>query len=81
VIVVDPRGLTPREWCDYTADNLSGIMSPMKVDRDEDWRRFGAYALAQIRRFGVLPPDPLQFDDFEEWAFRFNQVIAPVEAR
>lgn len=69
------------EWCDSVADNLAAVVQPMKVDSDADWRRFGEYVLsAARRRLGAVVPDPAQFSDFEEWAMRFNQAIAPLEA-
>lgn len=79
MITVDPRGLSPAEWCDYTADNLAGVTHPMKVGSDDDWPRFGDYMAASLRRRGAIVPDPAQFDDFEKWASRFNQVISTLE--
>lgn len=79
VVAIDPRGLTPMEWCDYTADILASIMPPMKVQDDDGWREFGAYVSASVRRVGAQTPDPYRFDDFEDWAFRFNQGIASLE--
>lgn len=79
MIVVDPRRLTAQEWCDYTADNLSAIMPPMKVADDDDWQRFGAYVISNFKGQAVQVPDPYGFSSFEEWAVRFNQAIASVE--
>jgi hypothetical protein len=78
-MIVDPRGVPPMEWCDSTADNLASIMQVMKVDSDDDWRRFGSYTLSTLRRRGAIVPDPEKFTDFEEWAMRFNQVISALQ--
>lgn len=78
--IVDPRGLTPAEWCDYTADNLVALVQPMKVPDDEGWRAFGDYILSAMRRRGTIVPDNRQFVAFEEWAMRFNQVISTLGA-
>lgn len=76
MIVVDPRGLTTTEWCDYTGDNLSRFVPVMKVASDDEWKVWGSHALNVLRRRGVSVPDPYKFPEFEEWAMRFNQLIA-----
>lgn len=75
MIVVDPRGLTPRDWCDYTGDNLVQFVGIMKIDRDDQWKDWGMHALNVLRRRGYSIPDPAFYVSFEEWAMRFNQLI------
>lgn len=72
---ISPEGLDTVEWCDETSGNLSALVPVMKVSREEEWREWGAHALKNLRARGVVIPDPYQFRDFNEWAFRFNQVV------
>jgi hypothetical protein len=75
-VIIDPRGLNARDWCDRTADELSDIVSVMKIDIDADWRRWAEYMVGRRPIAGFDPPRPDQFSDWREWAFRFNQSIS-----
>jgi len=75
VIVIDPRGYEPVEWCDYTGDNLSAFVSTMKIEKNEQWQDWGAHALNVLRIHGVMIPHPYHFFKFDDWAMRFNQLI------
>lgn len=66
------------EWIDSTADMLSGEIPLMVAQKDSDWRTWGWLVRQTFSARGILTPDPSQFLDFEEWAMRFNQVIAQV---
>jgi len=81
VNLVDPRGLEKREWVDYTADNLSAYLRVMKIESGDQWKEWGSYARQTLFRRGIVVPDPTQFEDFEEWASRFNQIISPLQSR
>jgi hypothetical protein len=76
VNVVDPRGMSIRDWVDSTLDLLSSFVPIMKIEKDEQWREWGNFVRLTLKRRGILVPDPSQFPEFEDWAFRFNQVIA-----
>jgi hypothetical protein len=78
VNLVDPRGLETRDWVDYTADNLSSFVRVMKIADGSQWREWGDHVRQSLRSRGILVPQPDQFDDWEEWAIRFNQVIEPL---
>lgn len=76
--VVIPYGMDAREWVDSTGDNLSSIVRPMRLDRGDQWVEWGQYVRSTLARRGILTPDSTQFNDFEEWAARFNSVIANI---
>lgn len=73
--IIDPRGLTAVEWCDYTADNLAGIVAPMKISGEAEWKDWARHAVQNPRLGGLNPPNPNYFEDWREWADRFNQAI------
>lgn len=77
--VINPIGVPITYWCDVTAQELAPNVPPMKIDREEDWRRWGAHVLQLLRtKATVIVPDPYQFPDFISWATRFNQVIQEI---
>ena len=80
MITVDPRLTDTRDWLDYTGDNLSGLVRVMKVESGDQWREWGDYVRQVLRIRGILVPQPDQFNEWEEWAFRFNQAIAAVRS-
>lgn len=78
--VIDPRGMPALEWFDATADLLSGEIPLMILRNGEEWREWGYHARQTLTFRGILIPDPDQYKDWIEWAFRFNQVVAPVRS-
>jgi hypothetical protein len=75
-MIIDPRGLTATEWCDYMADELTVL--PMKIARDEDWRDWARHVIQDPSIARHNPPNPEFFEDWQEWAFRFNESV-PLE--
>lgn len=69
--IIDPRGLDALEWLDYTTDTFSEVIPVMKLRSDDEWRTWGYHA----RRFFPQVPDPDEFDNWSDWADRFNQVM------
>lgn len=70
--MIDPTGMTPREWTDRMALLLR--VTPLKIERDEDWRVWARHVLQDPNISRRNPPNP-DFFEFEEWASRFNQVV------
>ncbi len=74
-MIIDPRHLEIIEWTDYMADELLGISSPPRLDDPEQWK---AWALIVVQAPGIAksnPPDPRHFDDWRDWAMRFQQTV------
>jgi hypothetical protein len=77
VITIDPRGMTAIDWIDTMADMLSGSI-PMMIVRDGDeWKQWGYHVRQTLSLRGILTPDPDTYEKWDDWAFRFNQVIGP----
>lgn len=70
--MIDPRGMTPIEWTDRMALLLR--VQPLKLSRNEDWRAWARHVKQDPSIARHNPPDP-DFFEFEDWAFRFNQVV------
>lgn len=76
MIVVDPLGLPALEWFDSTGDNLSWIVAPMKLQDVSEWKTWARHVVQNPTIGGLSPPNPDQYDNWEEWAVRFNQTIS-----
>lgn len=72
---IDPRGLTVREWADFTVPLLDPWGGVGKLENDRDWQVWAASILNLPRMSTFSPPDPYQFKDWREWVFRFNQAV------
>jgi hypothetical protein len=74
-MIIDPRDLEVGDWTDYMGDELSGYVTPPRLDDPEQWK---AWALVVVQAPGIAvsnPPDPRAFDDWREWAMRFQQAV------
>lgn len=74
-MIIDPRGLTVKEWCDYMVDELYQFGTIPTLQRERAWPQ---WAMAVIQLPGIAkfsPPDPRGFSTWLEWAERFNQTV------
>lgn len=72
--MIDPRGMTLRDWADSTILSVDSAWSFSRLDDEEHWRSWGTQFLRAIPFNAQCPPDPYQFDDWRAWAER----IAPM---
>lgn len=72
---VDPRGLTVQEWTSFSTPSLSRLASVPVLGDQRDWQQWALAVIqsSKVSRFG--PPDPRHFDNWQDWAFRFNQAV------
>ncbi len=73
--VIDPRGLTVMDWTDSMALLLRDNTSAMKLQDPEKWREWASNLIGDPDFVGQNTPDPFQFDDWREWAMRFNSTV------
>lgn len=72
---IDPRGMTVIEWTDRMALPLDSMVIPERLDDPKQWREWATNILDTPNFEGQNAPNPYQFDDWREWAMRFNQVV------
>lgn len=72
--MIDPNFMTAIEWTDRMALLLPSIQ-PLRLDRDEDWRAWATHVLQSPEISKYNPPNPEIFQEFREWASRFNQMV------
>lgn len=75
--MIDPRGMKDaREWADFVTIPLNSIgVTPRRLDNAENWKSWAFNLIQSAQLAGLFIPDPRFFDDWMEWAFRFNQAV------
>lgn len=72
---INPRGLEIKDWCDFMVDELVQFGQAPFLQDPNEWQQWGQ----QINKLpGVAafnPPDPRFFDNFYDWAERFNSAV------
>lgn len=72
---IDPRHMTVIEWADQMTPLLARLGSVPRLDNPDAWHSWAQNLVALARVARRTPPDPRTFSNWEEWAFRFNQVV------
>lgn len=72
---INPAGLTIKEWCDFMVSELDAFGQAPILDDEADWRTWGQQVLLLPGLAAFNPPNPRDFDDFFEWASRFNAAV------
>jgi len=74
--MIDPRNIASvSDWCDLMVQELSPVVLAPRLLDENEWRHWAVSIVSNpgIRQF--QPPDPEFFDDWREWAIRFNQAV------
>ncbi len=72
---IDPRGMTVIQWADRMSLILDSMVIPERLDDPEQWREWATNIIDTPNFEGQNVPIPYQFDNWMEWAMRFNQVV------
>lgn len=72
---IDPRGLDVIEWCDYMVDELNQFGPVPRLLDPREWRAWGEVVIQFQGLLKYSPPEPRFFDEWREWAERFNQAV------
>lgn len=73
MLVVDPRGMTVENWTALSAFYLAPYGTLPKLTDPDLWRDWAAVVINFPAIAGLNPPNPAGFDDWIDWAPRFNQ--------
>lgn len=68
--MIDPRGLTLREWADAVILVVGDAWSFGKLENEADWQEWAVGFVRASSFTQRVPPDPYQFNDWREWAMR-----------
>jgi hypothetical protein len=73
--VTFPTGMKLIDWADCVAFDVGTIGTVGRLMNELGWKDWASQFL-NLPGIGRTIPDPKQFDDWQEWAFRFCQAIA-----
>lgn len=73
--MIDPRGLTATQWCDFTALDLGSLFTVPVLKDESEWQRWAITVSSNSEITPFHPPDPRHFTDWREWAMRFIQAV------
>lgn len=73
--MIDPRTMTVTDWTDSMSYSLERYGTISKLQNPADWQ---GWALGVVAFFDVgkqNPPNPLNYEDWQEWAFAFTRAV------
>lgn len=73
--MIDPRHMEVKDWCDQMVQNLAPLVNAPQLLNPKDWQTWANSVISSPQIRVLHPPDPRLFDDWREWAFRFNQAV------
>lgn len=77
VQLIDPRRVTPEDWCDRMVLELDAFGTIPILVLGMSWKEW-ARQVIQLSELSVFdPPSPDQYEDdeFEDWAIDFNDAV------
>ncbi len=77
-IIVLPHAMSFRDWTDAITRQLAIFGTIPRVDRDDEWQRWGSNLLSISALSGIGIPDPNQFSDWRRWAERVIGAFASI---
>lgn len=73
--MIDPRGMTLRDWCDSVILAVGDAWSYTKLEDEERWQEW-ATGFVQAPTFAKqVIPNPYGFSDWREWAMRVYPLL------
>lgn len=74
-LLTDPRYHSLKDWADYTVFDLENYGPIPQLVRETEWKNWGAGLISINGISQQNPPSPYDYDDWQEWAYRFYQVL------
>ena len=73
--MIDPRTMTVTDWTDSMTYQLEKYGSISKLMNPSDWQGWGLGVVSFFEISKQNPPNPLEYDDWLEWAFAFTRAV------
>jgi hypothetical protein len=73
--MINPRGMTVTEWTDFMTQPLTGFSQPPRLDNPDEWQLWALLVVLSPRIAAMNPPNPLEFQNWLNWAERFNETV------
>jgi hypothetical protein len=74
-LLTDPRYHSLKDWADFTVFDLEDYGPIPQLVAEKEWQNWGAGLIGINGISQQNPPSPYQYDDWQEWAYRFYQVL------
>jgi hypothetical protein len=74
-LLTDPRYHSLKDWADFTVFDLEDYGPIPQLVSEKEWQNWGAGLIGINGISQQNPPSPYQYDDWQEWAYRFYQVL------
>ena len=71
--MIDPRTYTATEWMQRVGSALS--FTSFLISNDAQWKDWALYVMSYPQVSQFSPPDPRLFENWMDWAIRFNQCV------
>lgn len=72
---IDPRGMDVITWTNRMTPLLDSSGPVSRLLDPNRWKEWATEVLDNLAFQGVVVPDPNQFNDWMQWAIRFNQIV------
>lgn len=72
--MIDPRGMTLRDWSDSVILAVGDTYGFGRLDDETLWKDWGVRFLSASTSIQA-PPDPYAFNDWREWAMRVYPML------
>lgn len=73
--MIDPRGLSFKDWADMTTPALAALGTIPVANDEKFWHHWAVAVIALPDIVQYVPPDPLLYSNWYEWAQRFVQAV------
>lgn len=73
--IVDPRGMDLIYWADTVVFDLNKYAPIGRLMNEDDWQDWGAGIIGINGISQQNPPSPYDFDKWDDWAYRFYQML------
>jgi hypothetical protein len=74
-VPVDPFYASIEAWADETVGMLYNLSAVPRLDAPGEWIGWATDLIGLPAIAAYNPPDPKTFDDWREWAMRFNEAM------
>lgn len=74
--VIGTEGMDVQYWTAATGFNLEKFGATPILTDPQKWQDWGAAVLLLASLSGVVLPNPYEFENWQVWAQRFNEVLA-----
>lgn len=74
-MMIDPRNMTATDWTDSMVYILEKYGTVSRLDKEENWQNWALGVVAFFEVGKQNPPNPLNYDNWLDWAFAFTRAV------